>query len=208
MQNTYCTHDGYFEDELRLQAAYEIKRAPELPSQFSRERSACWGPVVKQLPKATIFQAARWSGLTPALPTVFAGRAAILMFHESQQDCRSELMTGTSRDLLECSLKWLRQQGWEIVSLEACLKRLAADPRPHRYAAITIDDGYRDKVSTALPILERNNAPFKRHRHLSDRKPNHFSLPRIGVGQSDMRAAFEARMNGVHSAVHMQLGQN
>ena len=86
--------------------------------------------------------------------------AVILMFHEIQQDCRSELMTGTSVALFEYSLNWLRQEGWEIVSLEECLERLATDPRPRRYAVLTFDDGYRDNVTTALPILERNNAPF------------------------------------------------
>jgi peptidoglycan/xylan/chitin deacetylase (PgdA/CDA1 family) len=115
---------------------------------------------VKQILRTTIFHVARWSGLTPALRKVFAGRAAILMFHEVQNDCRSELMTGTSADLFEYSLKWLRQKGWEIVSLEACLEGLASDPRPRRYAVLTFDDGYRDNVSTALPILERNDAPF------------------------------------------------
>ena len=29
-----------------------------------------------------------------------------------------------------------------------------------RYAVLTFDDGYRDNVSVALPILERHNAPF------------------------------------------------
>jgi len=82
------------------------------------------------------------------------------MFHEIQKDSRSELMTGTPADLFEYSLKWLRQEGWEIVSLETCLERLATDPQPRRYAVVTFDDGYRDNVSTALPILERNNAPF------------------------------------------------
>jgi peptidoglycan/xylan/chitin deacetylase (PgdA/CDA1 family) len=32
--------------------------------------------------------------------------------------------------------------------------------RSHRYAVLTFDDGYRDNVSMALPILERHNAPF------------------------------------------------
>src|SRR5687768_11005074 len=115
---------------------------------------------MKQLLKRSIFQAASWSGLTPALRRIFAGRAVILMFHEIQRDCRWELMTGTSVDFFEYSLKWLRQEGWEIVSLEACLERLATDHQPRRYAVLTFDDGYRDNVSTALPILERNNAPF------------------------------------------------
>jgi peptidoglycan/xylan/chitin deacetylase (PgdA/CDA1 family) len=115
---------------------------------------------MKQLFKNSIFQAVRWSGLTPIFRRIFAGRAVILMFHEIQQDCRLELMTGTSVALFEYSIKWLRQEGWEIVSLEACLERLATDPRMRRYAVLTFDDGYRDNVATALPILERNNAPF------------------------------------------------
>ncbi|WP_249135162.1 polysaccharide deacetylase family protein [Bradyrhizobium sp. AUGA SZCCT0222] len=115
---------------------------------------------MKQMLKRSIFQAASWSGLTPTLRRMFAGRAAILMFHEIQRDYRSELMSGTSVELFEYLLKWLRQEGWEIVDLEACLERLATDPRPRRYAVLTFDDGYRDNVSTAVPILERNNAPF------------------------------------------------
>jgi len=115
---------------------------------------------MEQLLKASVFQAIRWSGLTPIFRRNFAGMAVILMFHEIQQDCRSELMTGTSVAFFEYSLNWLRQEGWEIVSLDECLERLATNPRPHRCAVLSFDDGYRDNVTTALPILERKNAPF------------------------------------------------
>jgi peptidoglycan/xylan/chitin deacetylase (PgdA/CDA1 family) len=115
---------------------------------------------MKQLLKTSILQAARWSGLAPVFRRVFAGRAAILMFHEIQQDCRSELMTGTSVSLFEYSLNWLRREGWSIVSLDECLERLARNNRSRRCAVLTFDDGYRDNVSVALPILERNFAPF------------------------------------------------
>ena len=115
---------------------------------------------IKRRLKAGVFHAARWSGLTPLFRNIFAGRAAILMFHEVQRDWRSELMTGTPVTLLEYSLDWLRRERWEIVSLDACFERLATDARPRRYAVLTFDDGYRDNVTTALPILERNNAPF------------------------------------------------
>jgi peptidoglycan/xylan/chitin deacetylase (PgdA/CDA1 family) len=40
------------------------------------------------------------------------------------------------------------------------LERLARDDQSRRYAVLTFDDGYRDNVSMALPILERSNAPF------------------------------------------------
>jgi peptidoglycan/xylan/chitin deacetylase (PgdA/CDA1 family) len=115
---------------------------------------------VKQVLKDSMIQLAHRSGLMPTFRRIFAGRAAILMFHEIQQDFRSELMTGTSVALFEHSLKWLRQEGWEIVSFETCLERLATDPGTRRYAVLTFDDGYRDNVATALPILERRNAPF------------------------------------------------
>jgi peptidoglycan/xylan/chitin deacetylase (PgdA/CDA1 family) len=115
---------------------------------------------MNELLRSSLFQLARWSGLTPTFRRIFADRAVVLMFHEIQRDCRSELMTGTSVALFEYSLNWLRQEGWEIVSLEACLERLATDPRPRRYAVLTFDDGYRDNLTTALPILERYQAPF------------------------------------------------
>jgi len=115
---------------------------------------------MKELLVTSIFHVARWSGLAPVFRRIFAGRAAILLFHEIQQDCRSELMTGTSVSALEYSLNWLQREGWSIVSLDECLERLARNDRSRRYAVLTFDDGYRDNVSVALPILERNFAPF------------------------------------------------
>jgi peptidoglycan/xylan/chitin deacetylase (PgdA/CDA1 family) len=115
---------------------------------------------VKQLLKNALFYGVGGVGLFPVFRRIFAGRAAIVMFHEIQLDCRSELMTGTSVDLFEYSLSWLRREGWSIVSLEQCLEQLAKDDQSRRYAVLTFDDGYRDNVSVALPILERNNTPF------------------------------------------------
>jgi peptidoglycan/xylan/chitin deacetylase (PgdA/CDA1 family) len=117
-------------------------------------------PQVKQLLKNSLFYGIGSVGLFPVFRRIFAGRAAIVMFHEIQRDCRSELMTGTSVELFEYSLSWLQREGWAIVSLEECLAQLARNDRSRRYAVLTFDDGYRDNVSVALPILERHNAPF------------------------------------------------
>jgi peptidoglycan/xylan/chitin deacetylase (PgdA/CDA1 family) len=89
-----------------------------------------------------------------------AARAVIIMFHEIQRDCQLELMTGTSVSLFEYALHWLHREGWSIVSLDECLEKLASNDRSGRYAVLTFDDGYRDNMSVALPILERYNAPF------------------------------------------------
>lgn len=115
---------------------------------------------MKQLLKNGLYYGVRGLGLLPVCRRFFAGSAVILMFHEVQRDCRSELMTGASVELFEYSVSWLQREGWVIVSLQECLERLAEDDRSRRYAVITFDDGYRDNVSVALPILERHNAPF------------------------------------------------
>ena len=115
---------------------------------------------MKQVLTNSMIGVARWCGLMPTFRRIFAGRAAILMFHEIQSDDRSELMTGTSVSIFEYSLEWLRREGWEIVTFETCLERLTTESGPRRYAVLTFDDGYRDNVTTALPILERHDAPF------------------------------------------------
>lgn len=110
--------------------------------------------------KNSLFYGAGRVGQLPVFRHRFAGRAAIICFHEIQRDCASELMTGTSVSLFEFSLNWLRRQGWFIVSLDECLQKLASNDQSDHYAVLTFDDGYRDNVSVALPILERHNAPF------------------------------------------------
>jgi peptidoglycan/xylan/chitin deacetylase (PgdA/CDA1 family) len=110
--------------------------------------------------KDCLYYGASRVGELPFLRARLEARAVIILFHEIQRDCRSELMTGTSISLFEYSLNWLQQDGWSIVSLDECLKRLAANDRSRRYAVLTFDDGYRDNVSVALPVMERHNAPF------------------------------------------------
>jgi peptidoglycan/xylan/chitin deacetylase (PgdA/CDA1 family) len=110
--------------------------------------------------KHCLYYGASRVGELPFLRARFAASATIILYHEIQRDCRSELMTGTSVSLFEYSLNWLEQEGWSIVGLDECLERLATNDRSRRYAVLTFDDGYRDNVAVALPILERHNAPF------------------------------------------------
>jgi peptidoglycan/xylan/chitin deacetylase (PgdA/CDA1 family) len=110
--------------------------------------------------KRCLYYGASRVGELPFFRARFSARAAIILFHEIHLDCQSELMTGISVPLFEYSLNWLQLEGWSIVSLDECLQKLARDDRSRRYAVLTFDDGYRDNVSVALPILERHNAPF------------------------------------------------
>jgi peptidoglycan/xylan/chitin deacetylase (PgdA/CDA1 family) len=64
-------------------------------------------------------------------------------------------------EFFDATLTHLRRRGVEIVTLDTALARLrdgACDRAP--FAVLSFDDGYRDLVSHALPILERHEAPF------------------------------------------------
>ena len=110
--------------------------------------------------KNCLYYGASRVGELPFFREWFAARAVIIMFHEIHRDCQAELMTGTSVQLFEYTLDWLQRNGWSIVSLDECLEKLASNDQSRRYAVLSFDDGYRDNVSVALPILERHNAPF------------------------------------------------
>lgn len=110
--------------------------------------------------KNCLYYGASRVGELPFFREWLAARAVIIMFHEIQLDCQAEFMTGTSVPLFEYALNWLQRNGWSIVSLDECLEKLASNDQSGRYAVLSFDDGYRDNVSVALPILERHNAPF------------------------------------------------
>ena len=62
---------------------------------------------------------------------------------------------------LDAALTRLKRLGYRLVTLDAALAELrdgAADPAP--FAVLTFDDGYRDNLFHALPVLERHAAPF------------------------------------------------
>lgn len=105
------------------------------------------------------FQTAEAIGLMPVVRNTFAGAGVVLMFHEIQQDPAKQLMTGVSASFLESAIGWVKRSGWEIVSMDEAVRRLSGGRRESRFVVITFDDGYRDNVTVALPILEAHAAP-------------------------------------------------
>ncbi len=115
---------------------------------------------IKSSLKSCVFQALHASGVTRILAPAFGVKGVILLFHEIQDDLDGELWTGCPTALFERCIHWLKSVGWDIVSLEEALRRLNSDEPSRRFAVITFDDGYRDNVTRALPILRRAQAPF------------------------------------------------
>ena len=111
------------------------------------------------------FTAFRLSGLHRLASAATRGQGAILMLH-NVRPWRPPTPGFTPNRLLEITPEFLdetlvliRRMGFDIVTLDEALSRLVeGGGRP--FAALTFDDGYRDTVDFALPVLERHQAPF------------------------------------------------
>lgn len=93
------------------------------------------------------------------------GLGAILMFHRVrprlEQSFEPNRPLEITAPFLDALLRHLRGRGHEIVALDEAMAALRSGvPRARPFAVLTFDDGYRDLVEHALPVLERHNAPF------------------------------------------------
>jgi peptidoglycan/xylan/chitin deacetylase (PgdA/CDA1 family) len=61
---------------------------------------------------------------------------------------------------LERVVRYLRRRDLDIVSLDEVYRRMVEQDFARRFVCITIDDGYRDTLQYAYPILKRHEAPF------------------------------------------------
>src|SRR5262245_19719772 len=86
------------------------------------------------------------------------GRALILMYHRIADD-EDYLGMCVPPAVFDRQLELLRRRA-EVLPLREVVRRLASDHvLAHDVAAITFDDGYRDNLDKALPLLERHALP-------------------------------------------------
>jgi len=103
------------------------------------------------------------SGLDRALAARFRGRGVILTFHHVAPPGPFLLDENAGLSItpafLEATILTLRDLGYEIVRQDEIPARLAEEGEVP-FAVLTFDDGYRDNLTHALPILKRLAAPF------------------------------------------------
>jgi len=86
------------------------------------------------------------------------GNLSVLFFHRvvaTRDPLSPDEPTCAEFDQL---LDWLQRQ-FNVISLAEGVARLANGSLPPAAAAITFDDGYRDNLTLAAPILQRRNLP-------------------------------------------------
>ncbi|RYF88414.1 MAG: hypothetical protein EON95_20375 [Caulobacteraceae bacterium] len=88
------------------------------------------------------------------------GRGAILTLHHVRPATSGGFSPNGLLEItpgfLDRALTLIRAEGYDVVSLDEALARLA-DPRPGRFfVALTFDDGYRDNLDHAWPVLAKH----------------------------------------------------
>ncbi|GJD48803.1 hypothetical protein OPKNFCMD_1529 [Methylobacterium crusticola] len=105
-------------------------------------------------------RADRW--LAPAA----RGCGVILTFHHVRPDedppgaFAPNRLLAITPDFLDRTLAALRAGGFAIVGLSEVPGRLAAGGGAGPFAVLTFDDGYRDNLEHARPVLRRHGAPW------------------------------------------------
>jgi peptidoglycan/xylan/chitin deacetylase (PgdA/CDA1 family) len=105
-----------------------------------------------------------FSGAHVALRPFFQGVGAILTLHHVRPPrpgaFQPNRLLEVSPGFFAAAIRRLRRSGLDIVSLDEMHRRLTERDFRRRFVCITFDDGYRDLLQWAYPVLKKNEIPF------------------------------------------------
>ncbi|WP_378942956.1 polysaccharide deacetylase family protein [Mesorhizobium sp. ANAO-SY3R2] len=110
------------------------------------------------------FKMISYGGLGALAKPLVGGVGAILMLHRVTES--PEAAEGPNRGLviapqfLDALIGEMKRMGCSFVSMDEAVGRLRSGSNRGQFAAITADDGYRDNMTEALPVLESHSAPI------------------------------------------------
>jgi peptidoglycan/xylan/chitin deacetylase (PgdA/CDA1 family) len=109
-------------------------------------------------------EATYFSGMHRLARPLFGGVGAILTFHRVQPCSADPFQPNgileVEAGFLEKLVVHLRRRGFDLVSLDEVWRRLTERDFGRPFIALTFDDGYRDNLVHAWPVLERHDVPF------------------------------------------------
>ena len=85
-----------------------------------------------------------------------SARFKILLYHSvGEVDPEDELGIRIERDAFYSQMEFLKEDGYDLVTLKNAVDRIEnRRDMPHKAVAVTFDDGYRDNIVNAAPVLE------------------------------------------------------
>jgi peptidoglycan/xylan/chitin deacetylase (PgdA/CDA1 family) len=105
-----------------------------------------------------------FSGAHRLLSRWYGGVGLILTLHHvrpaSPQPFQPNRLLEISPDFLEQVALQLRRSNVDIVSLDEMHRRLVEGDFERRFVTVTFDDGYKDTLQYAYPVLKRHEIPF------------------------------------------------
>lgn len=105
-----------------------------------------------------------FSGAHHLLRPLLSGVGAIFMLHHVRPAREGAFQPNrhleVTPDFLRATLCHLRAREIDIVSMDELHQRLVQGRFDRRFAAFTLDDGYRDNLEFALPVLREFDAPL------------------------------------------------
>lgn len=104
------------------------------------------------------------SGLHRLMPRSMRGMGAILMLHRVRETPHAAFAPNRILDVtpqfLEQTILQVKALGYACVSLDEAMRRLESGDTSQPFVVFTLDDGYRDNFTNALPIFEKHGVPF------------------------------------------------
>lgn len=109
------------------------------------------------------FRTLGWSGVPSLTAPYTRGIGAILMLHHVRpwhgRAYAPNRELEITPEFFDAALQHVRRNGWIIVSMDEAIERLRSGRSDKPFLVLTFDDGYRDTLEWALPIMQRERAP-------------------------------------------------
>ncbi|WP_419913680.1 polysaccharide deacetylase family protein [Hoeflea sp.] len=118
----------------------------------------------KEKLRKIVFKGLAASRLPQMLRPLLGGEGVVLMAH--RVTAAPGTIYGFNSNLvvhpafLDELVAEMKTQGFDFVSLDDAVVRIGKGGKGGRFAAITLDDGFRDNLTEALPVFEKHGAPF------------------------------------------------
>jgi peptidoglycan/xylan/chitin deacetylase (PgdA/CDA1 family) len=119
---------------------------------------------LKKTAVKSVLEGLYFSGAHRALQPWLGGVGAILMLHHVRPPRREAFQPNrlleVTPEFLDRVVASIRRACVDIVSLDEARRRLVESDFRRRFVCLTLDDGYRDNLRYAYPILKKYEAPF------------------------------------------------